>query len=414
MARPRPDIVYVNQGNARVYQTVNAILKAGYTCRFLSGYYFRENGWPETILRRLPGHWANRILTEFKRRHLAKLPPEIVERSWMLEALLGFEVAFHWLFPNFGITRSRYIDLRAAIRVTMLRPRMVIVCDTHALYTLRAAKRIGAVAILDQVIGHVDAANKILGGEKKKRPEIGSPFNRNPDRIVRRCIKEVQEADYIFAPSDYVRDSLLPFGADPDRIFMLPYGVDLDMFAPAPQKAVSPFKVLFAGHIGLRKGVYYILEALRQAKLPGAQAVLLGNVDGDGAWLDEYQDYFVHIQHLPHQEIPKVFSEAHIYVYPSLHEGSTVSIYEAMASGLPVVTTPNAGSVVRDGIDGFVVPVQDVAAIRDRIERLYYDDDLRQEMGKNALLRAAEFSWDAYSKRLGEALDTVLKGRADA
>lgn len=411
MSRPRPDVLYIQPGVPRVYEIVNAIVKSGHSCRYLSGYYYREDGLPERLLRLLPRRWTDGIFATMKRRHLAHLPPEIVERSWMVEILLGIERKLHFLLPNFIMTKSRYFDLRGAIRVLMLRPKIVIGCDSHALYTLRAAKKIGAVAILDQVIGHVDAGNKILSEEKALHPEIGSAFRPTAPRMVRRCIQEVQAADYVFVPSNYVRDSIIPFGVDPTHIFMMPYGVSLTQFAPTPEAPVPPFKILFAGHIGMRKGVLYLLEAVRRANNPDIQVVLLGNIDGDGDWLRPYEDLFTHISHLPHQEIPAVFADAHIYVYPSLHEGSTVSIYEAMASGLPVVTTPNAGSVIRDGIDGFIVPVRDVDATRERIETLYGDPELRTAMAKSTAARAADYSWDAYARRVGDALTSVLKDR---
>tara|TARA_R110000868_G_scaffold32036_8_gene116942 strand:+ start:6517 stop:7773 length:1257 start_codon:yes stop_codon:yes gene_type:complete len=414
MARDRPDIVYVQQGVPRVYEIVNAIRKSGYSCRYISGYYYRQNGWPERMLRALPGRWADKLTATLKRRQLEELPTGIVERSWMLEVLLGIERGFRFVLPNFAIARMRYLDLRGAVRVLVLRPKIVIASDSHALYTLRAAKRIGAVAVLDQVIGHVDYGNRILSEEKALHPELGSPFRSTPARMIRRCIQEVREADYILVPSEYVRDSLLHYGAAPDRIFMLPYGVDLAMFAPAPPPPVPPFKILFAGHIGIRKGVYYLLEAVRQAAIPDIQVVLLGNIEGDGEWLRKYKDLFIHRRHLPHQEIPAVFADAHVYVFPSLHEGSTVSIYEAMASGLPVVTTPNSGSVIRDGIDGFIVPIRDIAALRDRIERLYRDAELRGTMGRNAAEHAADYSWDTYSRRMGEILGSILARRKTA
>jgi alpha-maltose-1-phosphate synthase len=182
------------------------------------------------------------------------------------------------------------------------------------------------------------------------------------------------------------------------------------MFAPP----VPPFRLLFAGHIGIRKGAYYLLEAARQAAIPDVQVVLLGNIEGDGKWLEKYRDLLVHHRHLPHPEIPAIFATAHIYVFPSLHEGSTVSIYEAMAAGLPVITTPNSGSVVRDGTDGFIVPVRDIAALKDRIERLYNDATLREAMGRNAAAHAVDYSWDAYSRRIGGILGSLLDGRNTA
>jgi glycosyltransferase involved in cell wall biosynthesis len=78
--------------------------------------------------------------------------------------------------------------------------------------------------------------------------------------------------------------------------------------------------------------------------------------------------------------------------------------YEALACGLPVVTTPNAGSVVRDGVEGFVAPVRDSAALADRIEQIVADRSLRDRLSRNARARASEFTWERYGERLVGAL----------
>lgn len=403
--RRRPDIVYVHHGAARIYDTVAAIGRAGYECRYLAGYYYVENGLPERLLRAVGAH---RTLDRLRRRHDPELAPANVERSFFLELLMLLEVRFPRLLPNFVVWRNRCIDLRAAARVWRLRPKAVIVCDTHALHTLRMAKRVGAVAILDQIIGHLSAGNRILAEERALHPEILSDFRPAPAHQVRRCLLEVREADYIFAPSDYVRDSLIEAGADRDRIFLLPYGVDTATFDRGSEPPAPPFRILFAGHVGLRKGVIYLLEAVRRLARDDVELVLLGRIEGDGGWLSPYRGLFVHRGHLPHAEIPAMFRESHVYVYPSLHEGSTVSIYEAMATGLPVVTTPNAGSVVRDGIDGYVVPIRDVDALAGRIAALLDDAGLRARMGASARRRAAEYTWDAYAARLSAFLGKLL------
>jgi glycosyltransferase involved in cell wall biosynthesis len=94
---------------------------------------------------------------------------------------------------------------------------------------------------------------------------------------------------------------------------------------------------------------------------------------------------------------------ADVFLLPSICEGSALAIHEALAAGLPVVTTPNSGSVVRDGVDGYVVPVRDVDAIVDRLTRLI-DPVLRAEMGRNARARAAEFNKAIYTDRLAKIL----------
>lgn len=402
----RPDIVYVHHGAARIYDTVVAIRRAGYSCLYLSGYYYFENGLFERTLRLLGAH---RLLARLRRRHHLDLPPDAVERSFVLEAMMAIEVRFPRLLPNFVIWRNRYIDLRAARRIRRLRPRAVISCDTHSLFTFRAAKRIGTVAVLDQMTGHLAKSRRIFAEEARLHPDAATEFRLPPESQVRRCIAEALEADHVLAPSDYVRTSLIEIGVPPERISLLPYGADTAMFARDDEPPAPPVRLLYAGHVAQRKGVRYLLEAMRALGRDDVELTLLGRIEGSGAWLAPYRDLFVHRAHLPHAEIPDIFRTAHVYVYPSLHEGSTVSVYEAMATGLPVIATDNSGSVVRDGVDGFIVAIRDVDALRDRIGRLCDDAALRARMGRAARDRAREFTWEAYAHRLSDILAGLLE-----
>jgi len=72
--------------------------------------------------------------------------------------------------------------------------------------------------------------------------------------------------------------------------------------------------------------------------------------------------------------------------------------YEALASGIPVITTPNAGSVVRDGVDGFIVPIRDVNALAEKIAQLADDSGLREQMGHSARARAEQFTWSRFRR----------------
>lgn len=401
-----PDIVYVHHGAARIYDTVVAIGDAGYSCRYLSGYYYFENGLPERLLRFVR---ARRILARLKRRYHPRLDPAIVERSFFLEAMMALEVAFPRLLPNFVVWRNRYIDFRAARRVRALRPRVVISCDTHSLKTFRTAKRLGTIAVLDQMSGHTATSRRVFEEEAALHPDLASAFPLPAKSLMRDRIAEAREADCVLAPSDYVRTSLIDAGVAPGRIHLLPYGADTEMFGREVELPTPPFRILYAGHIAPRKGIVYLLEAVRRIGRTDIELLLLGRIEGDGVWLEPYRGLFVHRPHLPHAKIPSVFRSAHVYVYPSLHEGSTVSIYEAMATGLPVVATANSGSVIRDGTDGFIVQIRDVGAMRERIVALLDDPALRARVGAAARKRAQEFTWDAYTKRLALILASLLK-----
>ena len=98
------------------------------------------------------------------------------------------------------------------------------------------------------------------------------------------------------------------------------------------------------------------------------------------------------------------FQWADVFLLPSLCEGSATVAYEALACGLPVIATPNTGTVVRDGVEGFIVPARDVDGIVQCLEKLVNDRNLLREMSRNARRRSTEFNFSVYRKNLLAAL----------
>jgi glycosyltransferase involved in cell wall biosynthesis len=102
--------------------------------------------------------------------------------------------------------------------------------------------------------------------------------------------------------------------------------------------------------------------------------------------------------------VQEEFRCADIFVLPTLAEGMALVHLEAMACGVPVITTPHCGSAVRDGVDGFIVPIRDANALADRIEQLTMDRSLRHDLSSAARDRAKNYTWSLYGKRLMEQL----------
>lgn len=92
---------------------------------------------------------------------------------------------------------------------------------------------------------------------------------------------------------------------------------------------------------------------------------------------------------------------------PSLCEGFGLSHLEALACGVPVITTPNCGSVVRDGVDGLIVPIRDPFALAEAIERILTNPELRMKMSRNARARARDFTWSRYGERMIGAISRL-------
>jgi len=99
------------------------------------------------------------------------------------------------------------------------------------------------------------------------------------------------------------------------------------------------------------------------------------------------------------------FAWADVFLLPSLCEGSATVVYEALAASLPVICTQNTGSVVRNGVEGEIVPIRDSEMIADALAGLARDPERRRDMAEQAARRAKSFDLAAYGRRLMDALD---------
>jgi glycosyltransferase involved in cell wall biosynthesis len=162
---------------------------------------------------------------------------------------------------------------------------------------------------------------------------------------------------------------------------------------------------LFVGQIGQRKGISYLLKAYDLFRGSGTSLTLVGNFYGSQEPLRRYRKLFQHVSNVPRERLADFYRRADVFVFPSLLEGMGLVVLEAMASGLPVIVTPNGpGDIVRDGVDGFVVPTRDVDAIADRLDYFQANPEVRKQMGVNARERALEFTWEAYGQKARYAL----------
>ena len=167
--------------------------------------------------------------------------------------------------------------------------------------------------------------------------------------------------------------------------------------------------ILFLGRLGTRKGIYTLLEALVALKTRFPRVLLLCGGDGE---LDEVR---TQVGRLGLRENVKILGwvrepeksallqSAAIYVLPSFAEGLPVSVLEAMAAGVPVISTPVGGipEVITHGREGLLVPPGDVAALSEAICQLLADVNLRTQMGRNGALRfERDFSVEAVLAQL--------------
>jgi alpha-maltose-1-phosphate synthase len=396
-------LVHHPGSNHLAYELVAALQATGFETDFDTGFFYTQDGLAARTARALPARWRGKVERELKRRSHPEVDPRRLrflatpEIAYVAANRLGLAPG-----PLARVVgwRNEVFDRWVAARVRREKPGIVVGHDSSALLAQRAAREVGSLSVLNQVIGHIEAGLAVFREEAEGAPEFAETLVVPPAWIIERCRIEALEADRLLVPSDYVRDTLIERGTKPERIAVIPYGVDIERFRPLPKPAGAPFRILFVGALSQRKGIKYLLEAVKRLRLPNAELVLVGRRIGSAEAFSAYDGCFRHVPHVPYHEVHRLFGEADLFVYPSLHEGSAFASYEALASGLPVITTPNTGSVVRDGVDGFIVGPRDVEALMERIERLYRDRDLRLALGAAARTRAEEFTWAAYRGRV--------------
>jgi len=167
--------------------------------------------------------------------------------------------------------------------------------------------------------------------------------------------------------------------------------------------------VIFAGQLTQRKGISYLFRAIEKIKGPDLELVLAGREAGSPEAFEFYRHVYRHLGDLSQAELAEAFRSSDVLVLPSLIEGMGLVVLQAMACGVPVIVTANGpGDLVRDGIDGFVIPIRDADAIADRIEVLRADKDLREEMGKAARERALEFSWARFENQAANWIEQMV------
>jgi glycosyltransferase involved in cell wall biosynthesis len=278
------------------------------------------------------------------------------------------------------------------------------------LESMRAARAAGAVTIVLRNSAHMLSQLEILRSEYSRN---GLAVDDTHPGIIERELLEYQEADYIRVPSEFARQTFVERGVPADKVLVIPHGVDLSDFGPAP-KADATFRVLYASSLVVRKGIQYLLEAFATSDLPNSELVLVGGMSHEvRPILEQYTGAFHYGGKLPHRELWRAYTQSSVYVLPSLEEGFAVTILEAMACGVPVIVSENSGGrgVVRDGIDGFITPIRDVQALKEKLRFLHDNEVERQRMGQNGLERAREFGLDRYTERVVAECESVAMRR---
>ncbi len=367
-----PRIVVVSGNKFHAYHLARGAQRAGWLRRFVTTIFDRrETGIPpdKIVQIKLPAYAAMLI---------SRMPfPN--SQAW------SYYIGDNW----FDRAASRYAPEADIYHVF----------NHHGLHGIRAAKRAGAITIVERSSAHPNVQHAILRDEFAR---FGLRYPAGNKQIIAKHLQEYDEAHWIMVSSEFVYRTMIAEGVPAAKLRKVHLGFAPERFYPG-EKNDNIFRVVFVGALSLQKGLQYLLEGYRLAQLPPGKSELLivGEPFPDArAFLPKYEGAYKRLRFVPNTELVKVYQSGSVFVLPSLQDGFGMVVYEAAACGLPVIISENVGAAVRNGEDGFVVPIRNAEVIAEKLVYLYNHESERRRMGQSAREYVSQFTWEQYQGQL--------------
>jgi alpha-maltose-1-phosphate synthase len=400
-------------GNANVSAVVSALLEDELLAAFYTCIVWRQ----ESALAKLS---PRAVRSVFERRARIQLDAEYIRTRPARELVRNLLIRAgkkHLIASEnnpFSID-GVYRDLDSFVARSLRKAQNVsglYAYEDGALLQFRQAHKSGVHCIYDLPIGYWRANIKMSSEEAELQPAWKGTLNAlaNSEAKCARKDEELELADTVIVPSTFVKNTLEMYPGSIQKIVVNPFGVPANISAPRELTRPSdPLRVLYVGSLTQRKGIAYLFEAIEKAG-KAVTLTVVGRKVGQSDALDQACEKHRWISSLPHSEVLAEMSRHDVFVFPSLFEGLALVQGEALSQGLPVITTPNSGGadILRDGIDGYIVPIRDSDAIAARLLAFHEDRTLLQQMSESARERAAQLDWRASKARTVSAVREAL------
>ncbi|MER9019312.1 glycosyltransferase family 4 protein [Mesorhizobium sp. M0898] len=348
------------------------------------------------------------------RRYESGMEPEVVSSSivsgFLYKAFLRAGSGAVW--PH--IFAAEAIAPRTVKAVRETKARILYGYDTALLPVIPQVQELGCDVVLEQCIAPRRHLIEQLPRLSKKLAEIGISQTEAGIRELFGYLEllsaieqsEWRGASLIVCPSEFVKDELVKSGVPPERIVIIPYGVNVASggIARKPVNLSGMPKVAFVGGFSYRKGaIEYCRLAERYAQT--AEFHCFGTVMIPEKVMRGVSGGVVFRGHLSREHLFRELAGFDILVLPSYSEGSATVIYECMALGLVCVVSKECGSVIRTGIDGVVFDAGDDEGLYSAFEEVASSPNLRAVFAREAEATSRRYTREGYGLRVTEAIN---------
>jgi len=296
---------------------------------------------------------------------------------------------------------NRYFQHRVSFKL-INKIDVVIGFDTASWILSKGTKTNNKKFILDLSIAHSVEMQKTFNYLNKKYPEWIASIPLKKQKYLDFENAELNNADAIVVASSFTKNTLLKNGIPNEKIFLNPYGVDINKFRFNDTRDFSKkLKFVFIGSVTARKGVPTLLKAWQKINPKNAELLIIGPIGDKERKLIPNVENIKVLGKIPNDSLPEIIDDCHIFVFPSYFEGFGLVILEAMASGLVVITTDaTAGpDIIENRKEGFFYSAYDENKLVAYIQLCMDNRDLLKSISLAARKKAESFTWDAYGDR---------------
>ena len=400
------------------YYTAQALEKKGFLYSYITTVYYKSEDYIYKMLARVLG--ADNV-NRMKGRQNKLLNDYVVKYYEILGIIYLFFTRFDkkkLIEPTiYGILTDKF-GKKVYKYCLEHKPDAIIMYDTTAYNCFKKINRSGmdTIKILDMSSSAAPYIREIilneLDSEDIFKDSLKVKLKSYTRRKCKKYIKEIEQSDYFLVASSFVEKGLIKNGVSKDKIIYVPYGVDRSRFevCDVEKNNNKNIQFLFIGRVEAAKGIYYILEAFRQLSDLNIELTVVGSVDCDKKMLDIYQKNVKFVGVKSKEEIPKIYRDADVYIMPSLWEGFSLTLFEAMISGLPVIASQNSGAegIITDYEQGFIIKTGSIEEIKEKILWFVKNSDKIKGMGEKAKVLSKQYTWELYYERLIRELNIRL------
>ncbi len=277
------------------------------------------------------------------------------------------------------------------------------------LNTINKLKGSSVITVCECVNTHVGFQMDIL---EKEHALCNLGFHRDYEREYDKRIAEYEAADFLLCPSDFVKQSFLSKGISEKKIIINNYGMpNFDVIENA-EVDEDVFRILYVGQIIPRKGIRYLIEAFNKFEHPRKELWLVGAIGKiSGIENIKIPDNVLLKGVLRGDDLINAYQKASVFAQPSIEEGLSLVIGEALSFGLPIIATENTGAneLFNDGEAGYFVPIRNPHAITEKLSLLAQDFEIRKKLSLNAKNIAQQLNgWEASGRALVNKLESLL------